>query len=166
MQIYAKCSSLCTVWSSTTTLPGLSCFDQSMVLSGLGQLHPACVPDSSWHSKETSFSVALNWLSHWAKRAILRSQTFRFSIKDPPPPHTHNNHHQKHPRTTNLHCSLYIPQHCLERSMFSRIARRRQSLHRCWGWVPNSSLKWLRYSHFSSFAMHYFLVVEMEGSKL
>lgn len=88
MQIYAKCSSLCTVWSSTTTLPGLSCFNQSMVLSGLGQLHPACVPDSSWHSKQTSFSVVLNWLSHWAKRAILRSQTFRFSIKDPPP-HTH-----------------------------------------------------------------------------
>lgn len=84
MQIYAKCSSLFTVWSSTTTLPGLSCFDQSMVLSGLGQLHPACVPDSSWHSKQTSFSVVLNWLSHWAKRAIWEVKPSVSLLKTPP----------------------------------------------------------------------------------
>lgn len=132
MQIYAKCSSLCTVWSSTTTLPGLSCFDQSMVLSGLGQLHPACVPDSSWHSKETSFSVALNWLTE--QKGQFWEVKPSVSLLKTPPPHTHTQ--QPPPKTPKnnqftllfvhsptLFGEVYIFKNCKEETVAPQMLR-------------------------------------------
>lgn len=83
MLIYAKRPSLCMGWPSsfTITVSGLSQLGQSTALSGPRQLCPACVPDSSWHSKHSPFSMHLKWLSHSAKRAIFWSQTFSSSIK-------------------------------------------------------------------------------------
>lgn len=168
MLIYAKRPSVCMVWPSlsTITVSGLSQLSQNMAQSGPRQLCPVCVPDSSWHCKQTSSTMDLKWLSHWAKRAIFWASRLFLSIL------SKNKNHLKDFLVFFCESATYKPKNIstlgIESQSKNRVKycsrrnkrlSRRQGLnggevnrlhHRCSVRMPNNSIKWPRCCHFPS----------------